>query len=103
MSDRAAEAPEEPPVLPAAGRRLNLFINQVQLGTLHEDNDLWTLAYLPQWRDLPASFDLSPALPRSQLLHRDGATVRPVQWYFDNLLPEEKLRELIAAERAKEN
>ena len=98
MSDRAAEAPEEPPVLPAAGRRLNLFINQVQLGTLHEDNDLWTLAYLPQWRDLPASFDLSPALPRSQLLHRDGATVRPVQWYFDNLLPEEKLRELIAAD-----
>ena len=53
MSDRAAEAHEEPPVLPAAGRRLNLFINQVQLGTLHEDNDLWTLAYLPQWRDRP--------------------------------------------------
>lgn len=98
MSDRAAEAPEEPQVLPEAGRRLNLFINQVQLGTLHEDNDLWTLVYLPQWRDRPGSFDLSPALPRGQLLHRDGATQRPVQWYFDNLLPEEKLRELIAAD-----
>ncbi|MFY8016713.1 MAG: HipA N-terminal domain-containing protein, partial [Inhella sp.] len=85
-------------MLPAGGRRLNIFINQEQLGTLHEDNDLWTLAYLPQWRDRPGSFDLSPALPRSQLLHRDGATLRPVQWYFDNLLPEEKLRELIAAD-----
>ncbi|WP_374662663.1 HipA domain-containing protein [Inhella sp.] len=98
MSERAPKVPEETPVLPEAGRRLNVFINQLQLGTLHEDNDLWTLAYLPQWRDLPGSFDLSPALPRSQLLHRDGATLRPVQWYFDNLLPEEKLRELIAAD-----
>jgi serine/threonine-protein kinase HipA len=98
MSKRAAEVPEEAPVLPEVGRRLNIFINQVQLGTLHEDNDLWTLVYLPQWRDLPGSYDLSPALLRSQLLHRDGATLRPVQWYFDNLLPEEKLRELIAAD-----
>ena len=98
MSERAPEVTEEPPVLPKAGRRLNIFINEVQLGTLHEDNDLWMLAYLPQWRDLPGAFDLSPALPRSQLLHRDGATLRPVQWYFDNLLPEEKLRELIAAD-----
>ena len=41
---------------------------------------------------------VSPALPRSQLLHRDGATTRPVQWYFDNLLPEEHLRVRIATE-----
>jgi serine/threonine-protein kinase HipA len=82
---------------------LHIFINQVQLGTLHEDNDLWTLVYLPRWVDRPDSFDLSPALPRSQLLHRDGATLRPVQWYFDNLLPEEKLRELIAADAQLRN
>jgi len=80
------------------GRRLQLFINHDLVGTLHEDNDLWTLVYDKQWADKPGSFDLSPALPRSQLLHRDGATMRPVQWYFDNLLPEEKLRELIAAD-----
>ncbi|CAM3732764.1 HipA domain-containing protein [Roseateles saccharophilus] len=98
MPELAPEAPVEPPVLPEGGRRLDIFINQVQLGSLHEDNDLWTLVYLPQWVDRPDSFDLSPALPRSQLLHRDGATLRPVQWYFDNLLPEEKLRELIAAD-----
>lgn len=85
-------------MLPEGGRRLNIFLDEVQLGTLHEDNDLWTLAYLPQWVERPDSFDLSPALPRSQLVHRDGSTLRPVQWYFDNLLPEEKLRELIAAD-----
>jgi serine/threonine-protein kinase HipA len=90
--------PPVAPALPAAGRRLDIFINQQKIGTLHEDNDLWTLLYAPQWVQRSDSFDLSPALPRSQLLHRDGATLRPVQWYFDNLLPEEKLRELIAAD-----
>lgn len=84
--------------MPETGRRLMLFINQERVGTLHENNDLWVLAYDKQWAAKESSFDLSPALPRSQLLHRDGATSRPVQWYFDNLLPEEKLRELIAAD-----
>lgn len=78
--------------LPQGGRRLTIFINQVQVATLHEDHDLWTLAYLPSWATREESFDLCPALPRTQLLNRDGATLRPVQWYFDNLLPEEKLR-----------
>lgn len=98
MTEPAPEWPVEPHVLPEGGRRLNIFTDQVQLGILHEDNDLWTLVYLPQWVNRPDSFDLSPALPRSVFLHRDSATLRPVQWYFDNLLPEERLRELIAAE-----
>ncbi len=89
----AAEA-----ALPETGRRLHIFINQDRVGTLHEDNDLWTLVYEQDWAAKDGSFDLSPTLARSQLLHRDGATTRPVQWYFDNLLPEEKLRELIAAD-----
>lgn len=88
---------------PQEGRRLNIFSNQVQVAILHEDNDLWTLTYLPQWAARDDGFDLCPALPRAQLVHRDGATFRPVQWYFDNLLPEEKLRELIAADAKLRN
>lgn len=98
MAERDDGVGQDTALLPAQGRRLQLFINHDLVGTLHEDNDLWTLVYDKQWADKPGSFDLSPALPRSQLLHRDGATMRPVQWYFDNLLPEEKLRELIAAD-----
>lgn len=30
--------------------------------------------------------------------HVDGGTLRPVQWYFDNLLPEERLRETVSKE-----
>jgi serine/threonine-protein kinase HipA len=44
------------------------------------------------------AFDLSPALPRKRPLIQDGASLRPVQWYFDNLLPEDQLRALIARE-----
>jgi len=69
--------------LPEGGRRLNIFVNQNLLGTLHEDKDLWALAYDPTWVDREGSFDLSPALPRSQMLHRDGATARQMQWYSD--------------------
>lgn len=98
MPERSTDWTVDPPELPKGGRRLNIFINQLQVGTLHEDNDLWTQIYLPQWVDHPDSFDLAPALPRRRMLHRDGATQRPVRWYFDNLLPEEQLRELIAAD-----
>lgn len=41
-------------------------------------------------------FDLSPTLAREKQRHVDGASSRPVQWYFDNLLPEEALRTVIA-------
>ena len=82
--------------LTGSSRSLNIYINDDLIGTLIEDNDIWALAYDEKWAHREGSFDLSPALPRSQLFHRDGATMRPVQWYFDNLLPEEKLREQIA-------
>lgn len=44
-------------------------------------------------------YPLSPALPLNSELQLDGGTARPVQWFFDNLLPEEKLREVIGKER----
>ena len=84
--------------LTETARSLHIYINHDLVGTLHESNDLWALEYEEAWATKTDSFDLSPALPRSHLIHRDGATKRPVQWYFDNLLPEERLRELIAAE-----
>lgn len=79
-------------------RTLNVFLNDRRIGTLSEGNDLWRFEYDPQWAAAPDGFDLSPALTRAPLLHEDGGSVRPVQWYFDNLLPEERLREAIGKE-----
>ena len=41
---------------------------------------------------------LSPALARAQQVHQDGGSNRPVQWYFDNLLPEENQRDAVIRE-----
>ncbi len=81
-------------------RWLDVLVDDRLVGRLTEADDLWTFEYDPVWRDTADAFDLSPALPRNGGLHRDGATVRPVQWYFDNLLPEEALRGVLAKEAA---
>jgi serine/threonine-protein kinase HipA len=79
-------------------RTLIAYLNNHRVGTLSEGNDLWSFEYDPQWARASDGFDLSPILKRSHLTHRDGGSERPVQWYFDNLLPEEKLREVISKE-----
>ena len=79
-------------------RSLHVYIDQRRIGTLQEGDNLWAFEYDPQWAQAADSFDLSPALARSALRHEDGGTTRPVQWYFDNLLPEELLREAVARE-----
>lgn len=81
-----------------AERSLEVFINARLVGVLREENDIWAFDYAPTWINAPDSFDLSPALPRSQHHCVDGASQRPVQWYFDNLLPEEALRAVLAKE-----
>ncbi len=76
-------------------RTLHAYLNGQRVGTLSEGNDLWGFAYDPEWARAPGSFDLAPGLDRATPRHQDGATLRPVQWYFDNLLPEEALREAL--------
>ena len=79
-------------------RTLNAYLNDQRVGTLIEGEDLWSFEYDPEWAEAPGSFDLAPGLSRAKRLHQDGATLRPVQWYFDNLLPEETLREALIKE-----
>lgn len=77
-------------------RELLATINTQPVGRLLEQNDLWMFEYDPAW--IAAGFDLSPHLPRAAGSIIDGATSRPVQWFFDNLLPEEQARDLLAAD-----
>jgi serine/threonine-protein kinase HipA len=77
-------------------RRLQVLVNNELVGILREENDLWQFGYAEEWRESALGFDLSPSLSRETQHHADGATNRPVQWYFDNLLPEEALRAVIA-------
>lgn len=79
-------------------RQLDITVNGQLVGHLRESNDLWEFEYVQEWVASARGFDLSPELPRAQAVHTDGASKRPVQWYFDNLLPEEGLRGVIAKE-----
>lgn len=79
-------------------RELHAFIDDRPVGVVSEEGDSWAFAYDPAWAGDPEGFDLSPALRRSAGRIVDGASARPVQWYFDNLLPEEGLRTLYARE-----
>ena len=82
----------------SAQRALNASINGNQVGQLRELNDIWSFEYDACWLQNPNAFSLSPGLAMTTPLHVDGSSIRPVQWYFDNLLPEEQLREVLAKE-----
>ncbi|MEN9436698.1 MAG: hypothetical protein RIR09_1353, partial [Pseudomonadota bacterium] len=81
-----------------SGRSLRASINQAAVGTLQEVGGLWSFQYAADWLDHPQGFALSPHLPLTAEPLLDGASLRPVQWYFDNLLPEEGQRVLLAAD-----
>lgn len=81
-----------------APRELLASINGVEVGVLRDEANLWSFEYAPGWIAAAESYDLAPDLPRSAGKIIDGATTRPVQWFFDNLLPEEDARELLARE-----
>jgi serine/threonine-protein kinase HipA len=79
-------------------RLLLASIDGLAIGTLRENQNLWAFDYAQSWRDNAACFPLSPHLPLQASALEDGATTRPVQWYFDNLLPEESVRALLSAD-----
>jgi len=81
-------------------RELAVSVNEQRVGMLRESKDLWEFEYSVDWAESAATFDLSPALSREQRVHADGGSNRPVQWYFDNLLPEEAMRTVLAKEAA---
>lgn len=84
-------------------RSLVVYSDEKIVGQLDENNGLWVFHYDETWMSQAYSFDIAPSLPRVKKTHRDTGTLRPVQWFFDNLLPEERLRELIANEAGSKN
>lgn len=81
-----------------AQRSLQVWYRERRVAVLDDAGAHWSLSYDEDWRRATDGFDLSPALPRMQGRIEDGGSQRPVQWFFDNLLPEEGARELLAQE-----
>lgn len=77
-------------------RELNVFVDIELAGVLFEENNIWSFQYAPSWLNSTKGHALSPSIPLSENKLVDGSSERPVQWFFDNLLPEETARELLA-------
>jgi serine/threonine-protein kinase HipA len=80
----------------AKPRELKVYSNEHWVGTLSENQDIWTFTYSPPWISKADAWDLTPDLRRADGVITDGSTHRPVQWFFDNLLPEETMRTAVA-------
>lgn len=73
-------------------RQLTVYTDDGVVGTLSENGGAWGFEYSGSWISQADSYDLSPTLKRRPQPYIDNGTSRPVQWFFDNLLPEEDLR-----------
>lgn len=80
---------------PAMTRELIVTIDQADVGTVSENQGIWSFTYAPEW--IANGYDLAPGIPRAHGTIQDTGTKRPVQWFFDNLLPEDTARDLLVA------
>lgn len=67
--------------------------NGIPVGTIEIENGRWTFSYATEWK----GYALSPRFPIATQKFEDTADARSVEWFFENLLPEGRLRDLIAS------
>jgi serine/threonine-protein kinase HipA len=79
-------------------RRLQVVLGRDPIGELRDAKGIWRFTYDPAWLERADAIALSPHVPLSHEPVVDGGSDRPVQWFFDNLLPEEQLRSRMARE-----
>ena len=73
--------------------RLHVLANGDLVGFLDVAEGRWSFDYDAGW----SAYALSPSFPLTTRTYRDLADIRHVEWFFENLLPEGRLRELIAS------
>ncbi|MEW6514978.1 MAG: HipA domain-containing protein [Pseudomonadota bacterium] len=73
--------------------RLRVLANGDLVGFLDVAEGRWSFDYDAGW----SAYALSPSFPLTTRTYRDLADIRHVEWFFENLLPEGRLRELIAS------
>ena len=73
--------------------KLRVTANGVSVGMLDVSGVRWSFAYASDW----IGYALSPCFPLETRSYRDSGDARLVEWFFENLLPEGRLRELIAS------
>ena len=71
---------------------LTVRANGATVGTLSVESGVWSFCYDETWQEWP----LSPQLPLAEKHFVDRHENLQVEWFFDNFLPEGRVRRLIA-------
>jgi serine/threonine-protein kinase HipA len=66
-------------------RELDVFLGDRRVGRLVDVAGIWSFEYLDDWR--AGGYELSPGLPLQHGPIIDRGRTRPVQWFFEHLLP----------------
>ncbi len=77
-------------------RRLDVYLEQQLIGQLLEQSGIWGFQYSPDWLRICRGLQVIQGLMLTDKTQWDVATERPIQWFFDNLLPEENARAILA-------
>ncbi len=72
---------------------LRVLANGQWMGSLDVIEGRWTFDYAADW----TTHALSPSFPLATRHYQDTGDLRRIEWFFENLLPEGRLRELIAS------
>lgn len=73
--------------------KLRVTANGASVGMLDVSGGRWLFTYASDWN----GYALSPCFPLETRSYQDSGDARLVEWFFENLLPEGRLRELIAS------
>ena len=75
---------------------LAVWVESVRMGEVSTETGSWRFQYALSWLGQSQPFPLSPHFPLRELRFEDTSDERPVQWFFDNLLPEGGIRQALA-------
>ena len=77
-------------------RTLQVFVHGERVGNLHDDSGVWSFSYARLWTRAAGCRALTGSLPLQNRAFVDTNSIRPVQRFFEGLLPDSRAQALLA-------
>jgi HipA-like protein len=78
--------------VPSRALKLRVFIQGACVGDLRDDGGVWSFCYARKWARNANHCALAAGIPLQKKSIVDSGTIRPVQRYFESLLPDYRAR-----------
>lgn len=77
-------------------RTLQVFVHGARVGNLHNDSGVWSFCYARLWTRAAGCRALTRSMPLQNKTFVDADSSRPVQRFFEGLLPDSRALALLA-------